>query len=77
MNVGYLTVALFSMTLYKLELIPADHTGFAVVLSNDLYGPTTATKHEGSDLPDNIFAFFSISRCIRKYLSTAVPPTPL
>jgi hypothetical protein len=44
MNVGYLTVVLFSMVLYKLVLITADHIGFAVILSKDLYESTTATK---------------------------------
>lgn len=44
LNVAYLTVDLFSMALYKLVLIPDDHVGFAVVLSKDLNGFTTATK---------------------------------
>jgi len=66
MNVGYLTVDLFSMVLYKLVLIPADHIGFAVVLSKDLYGSITAKKHEGSHLPDIVVVFISSSRFIRK-----------
>jgi len=61
------------MVLYKLVFIPDDHIGFAVVLSKDLCGSTTATKNIKGLIYQTLYSLLSLlSRFIRKYSSKAV-----